>query len=108
MKLLIAIIQPENSKKLKQKLLSKRIYLTQIPGQGGFLNKKTDILLIGVENADLDKVLPMFKECCPSKTETISPESFPWLGTGPGDLNVPAKTTSLKIGGATVFVMDVE
>ncbi len=106
MKLLVIITYKENTKKLKEELVSGNFSLTKLQSQGGFLEKKNTTFLVGVENDKVDDVLEVVKRCCKTREKAISPPAY--MSTSmEGGLN-PSEMTKIKVGGATVFVMDVE
>jgi len=106
MKLLVIITSKKNTKKLKSELVAGQFSLTRISSEGGFLEKKNTTFLVGVDEDKVDKALEVVKNNCQTKEETITAPSVMSTGMESG-LN-PEGTTKIKIGGATVFVVDVD
>lgn len=102
MKLIIAIIQDEDSDKLIERLTEESISSTKLPSTGGFLREGNTTLLIGTEQ--VDRVVQILKEECKSRTKiTATPMTTGWITSvySPQAIEIP-------IGGATIFVVDVE
>lgn len=103
MKLVFAIVQNDDSKRLIKALTQNNISSTRISSVGGFLNGGNTTLMIGVEKDRLDFALDIIK----SKSSTrkgymVIPSSVPGLADS---LSAPVQVT---LGGATVFIVDVE
>jgi uncharacterized protein YaaQ len=103
-KLVIAVVQDKDSQKLSGKLIQKGFGATKLASTGGFLKSGNTTFLIGVEEERVEEVLQVIKETCKSREQTITPMSN--LGST-GETFVPYPV-SVQVGGATVFVVDVE
>jgi len=106
MKLIFAVIRDKDTNDAVEQLNRARIGVTKLASTGGFLRDGNTTLMIGVEDERLDEVMEILQYSCAKRTETevVAPH-----GTG----GVPAWSigyTPLKVevGGATVFVLDVE
>lgn len=104
MKLLIAIIHPEDASNLISELNENKFPATEIETKGSFLKTKNVTIFLGVEDKKVDDVLKIIRKNCKSRTEYISPA--PSL-TEPGEFIMPT-SVKVKIGGATVFILPVE
>ena len=102
MKLLFAIIQDDDVRPLTRALVEKEISVTRISTTGGFLRGGNSTLMIGVEKDRLQDALDIIKAKSRRKTVTLSPTGVPG-GSDNHSLSMP-----VVIGGATVFVVDVE
>jgi uncharacterized protein YaaQ len=71
---------------------------------GGFLREGNSTILIGVEDEQMDAVLSIIRENCQSRKQFVNP--LPPI-MEPGELYMPAPV-EIEVGGATVFVLDVE
>ena len=60
-------------------------------------------VLVGVEDERVDEVIEIFKNCCSRRTQMISTIP-PFLGEG----FISAAPVEVTIGGATLFVVDVD
>lgn len=106
MKLLVIIIQKEDSKKLEQALISQKFQLTRFEGLGGFLQKKNATYIIGTKDEKVSNILDLVKNNCKSKEEVVSPPVAQALGLG--EVVPQAGATKIKIGGAIVFILPCE
>lgn len=102
MKLLIAIINSDDAHKVMNEITKAGFYATKLTTTGGFLRTGNLTLLMGVEDEKVDEVLELLRENS-RKREEITPV-IPGYDTGVMNA-IPVKIT---VGGATVFVLDVE
>ncbi|MDY4254550.1 MAG: cyclic-di-AMP receptor [Oscillospiraceae bacterium] len=103
MKLVIAIVNKEDSSALVQKLNKSGFMSTKLSTTGGFLRAGNVTLLIGAADERVDEIIGIITDCCSKHTQIINSASV---------LNAEQYFTSLPVevtvGGATVFVVDVE
>jgi uncharacterized protein YaaQ len=104
MKLVIAIVHPEDAGALVDALTDKEYRVTRLHSQGGFLKQNHGTILIGVEEAQVEDVLATIRETCHARTQHISP--MPPI-MEPGEFYMPYPV-EVEVGGATVFVVPVE
>ncbi|MDR1464387.1 MAG: cyclic-di-AMP receptor [Oscillospiraceae bacterium] len=102
MKLLIAIIHQEDSPAVLDELSAQGVSFTRLPTTGGFLRAGNDTLLLGVEDTAVEEVLALLARFCRQRQQFVDVGAAPILGTL---LHAPVEVT---VGGATVFVLDVE
>ena len=102
MKLLIAIINSDDSHNVIGEITKAGFYATKLSTTGGFLRTGNLTLLMGVDDDKVDEVLDILRENC-RKREEITPV-IPSYDTGVMNA-IPVKIT---VGGATVFVLDVD
>ena len=101
--LVVAIVQHEDAKGAVEAMTQGRFRVTQLATSGGFLRKGNVTLLVGVERARLSEVLRVLGSVCETRTEHVMPlhvEAMP--GT------ILFSPMAVQVGGATVFVMDVQ
>lgn len=103
MKLVIGIINNDDAGELLSEITRASFQATKLSTSGGFLKMGNVTVLVGVEDEKLDEVLEIFKKCCSRRKQMIS--AAPAL-LGDGFIN--AGPVEVTIGGATVFVVDVE
>ncbi|NLL80791.1 MAG: hypothetical protein GX231_00625 [Tissierellia bacterium] len=103
MKLIVAIVQDQDSPSLVQELTDKEYRVTKLASTGGFLKAGNTTLLIGVEDDGVDEVTQIIEKNC--KTRDITTSLLPV--TAPGDTFMPYPMV-VKVGGASVFIIDVE
>jgi len=104
MKLVIAVVQDKDSSKLSNALVKNGHRATKLASTGGFLKSGNTTFLIGVEQAKVDDVLALIRESCQSREQTV-PAMNPVGGTVESFVPFPV---TVQVGGATVFVVDVE
>lgn len=103
MKLIIAIVQDEDAPGLVEDLTEKEYRVTKLASTGGFLKSGNTTLLIGVEDDRVKEVLKIIEDTCKTREITTSLMTV----TMPGDTYIPYPL-EVKIGGATIFILDVE
>lgn len=102
MKLIFAIVQNDDSRRLIKELNRSSIYVTRISSSGGFLHGGNSTLMIGIEADKLEDALGIIKANSRTRKEfMVVPPSMPLYAD-----NSPAPV-EVTIGGATVFVLDV-
>ena len=104
MKLIIAIVQDEDSSRLINSLMTEGYRVTKLATTGGFLRAGNTTLLVGVEDDLLDKALAVIEKVCKSRKQ-VATAPTPVSGTTGLYVPFPVEVT---VGGATIFVMDVE
>lgn len=105
MKLIIAIVQDEDASRLVSKLMSEGFGATKLATTGGFLRSGNTTLLTGVEDDKMDAALSIIESTCKSRKQ-MAPVHAPISGTA--GMYVPAYPVQVTVGGAIVFVLDVE
>jgi uncharacterized protein YaaQ len=103
MKLLFAFVQNEDVKSLTRALIKCDINVTRISSSGGFLSSGNSTLLIGVEEAELQNTLDIIKKHSHKRGTAMAAQTIPSMQ----GITTPLPI-SVTIGGATVFVVDVE
>ena len=102
MKLLIAVINSDDSHIVLDEITKAGFYATKLSTTGGFLRAGNLTLLMGVEDEKVDELLEILKTNC-RKREELTP-GVPTYSSGLVNA-IPVKIT---VGGATVFVLDVD
>ena len=103
MKLIFAIVQNDDAKKLTRALIQERISVTRISSTGGFLHSGNTTLMIGIDAERVQQTLDIIKEKSSTRREYVVNPS-----TLPGYIDISPMPTQITIGGATVFVLDIE
>lgn len=103
MKLVVAIVQDYDVNQLLTSITQSGLRATRIGSTGGFLRVGNTTLLIGVEDHQVSRVLRIIHGSCRERTETVQPEII-------GDIHewYPPELVEVVVGGATVFVLNVE
>ncbi|MCX6017404.1 MAG: cyclic-di-AMP receptor [Chloroflexi bacterium] len=101
MKMILAIVQADDAAKVTAALIEGGHRVTRVATEGGWLRKENSTLLLGIEDDKIDDVMKILKGTARRRTSYISvPREVP------GALN--AQVIDVEIGGATVFVLNVE
>lgn len=104
MKIILAVVQDEDAHRLTTKLMEEGFSVTKMATTGGFLKSGNTTLLTGVQKDKVDDVMEIIKGVCKSRKQiTTSPS--PMAGAAGVYVPYPVEVT---VGGATVFVIDVE
>ena len=103
MKLLFAVIQNEDNKSLTRSLIEHEISVTRISSTGGFLRGGNTTLMIGVPEEKLSIALDTIRAHS-SRRQVVS---VPAAGI-PHNVDSVAMPMTVTVGGATVFIVDVE
>jgi uncharacterized protein YaaQ len=104
MKLVIAVIQDKDSQRLAQNLVKEGIRATKLASTGGFLHAGNTTFMIGTTEDKVPQVLEIIKASCRSREQVVTPMS-PMGSQLESYVPYPV---SVQVGGATVFVLDVE
>jgi uncharacterized protein YaaQ len=104
MKLVVAVIHDRDQRRTSDGLLRAGFKFTKVASTGGFLREGNLTLLIGAEDDEVDTLVEVVRESCKTREQFVNvlpPEATP-VGTF---LTSPVR---VQVGGAIVFVMDVE
>ncbi len=104
MKLIVAVVQDKDAARFLGELVKKGFRATKLASTGGFLREGNTTVLVGVEDDQVDAVLDVVKTTCRSREQLVTPLTS---SGGAVDAYVPYPI-EVVVGGATVFVMDVE
>lgn len=104
MKMVIAIVQDKDVGKLLQRVTKEGLSATRLSSSGGFLRSGNTTLLLGVEDEQLDALISIIRTTCHQREEMLT-QAQPIMG--PVDAHIPFPI-EVPVGGATVFVLDVE
>ena len=103
MKLIVAVINKEDSSDLIRQLNKANFMSTKLATTGGFLRAGNITLLIGTEEERVDECLDIMRKCCSQHKQLINPASLNYA-----DQMFSPSPVSVTIGGATVFVLDID
>ena len=102
MKLILAIVNNDDSARASSALTDAGFWVTRLATTGGFLMVGNTTFLIGTDDEGSKKVIDILKQHCTTRKQvTASTASF---GMGMGHMSIPEE---VKVGGATIFVLDV-
>lgn len=104
MKLIIAIVQDDDAGDLIDIITDAGYRVTKLATTGGFLKSGNTTLMIGVDEDKLDNVLSVIEEACKTRKQIVTSPSPVAGSTG---VYVPYPI-EVEVGGATIFVVDVD
>lgn len=102
MKMIIAIVNNDDSSSVVRALTKAGFYSTKLATTGGFLMAGNTTLLIGVDDKDVDAAIEVITAHSKKRKQTMP------TATGYGMNMYSAMPVEVTVGGATVFVIDVE
>ncbi len=104
MKLIIAVVQDKDQRKVTDALLERGFQFTNIATTGGLLREGNVTFLIGVDEEQVDDVVEVLRAHSKTREQLVNvfPPTIEPIGTC-----IPSPVKVL-VGGATVFVLDVE
>ena len=102
MKLVTAIVNKEDAKQVCNHLIQEGFSVTRLSTTGGFLMAGNMTLMIGTEDERVDECIACISKCCKQRTEIVPGTASIGLGL---ESAMPIEVT---VGGATVFVTNVE
>lgn len=100
MKLIYAIVRSSDSGLVTEALNKKGFYVTKLASTGGFLREGNTTLMIVTEEDKIDNVIDTVKKECGPRQQIIS--------NPVGTAEYAAMNAVVNVGGATIFVTDVE
>lgn len=104
LKLIVIIASDTDADKLIKRLVGQGYPATKISSTGGFLRKGNATILSGVEADEVDQIIAIVRQECYARTEYVPVQALPFFGEG----SVLAEPIEVRVGGAIVFVVDVE
>ena len=100
MKLILAIVSNDDSSKVSSALTKNHFSVTKLATTGGFLLSGNTTFLIGTQDEKVDEVITIIADHSKKRKQMV-----------PSSYGVGMYTTypvEVQVGGATIFVMDVE
>lgn len=104
MKLVIAIVQDDDTSNVVSRLTKEGFRVTKLATTGGFLRAGNTTLLVGVDAEQVEKVIGIIKDLCETRKQVIT-STPPVAGTSGVYMPYPIE---VSVGGATIFVLDVD
>ena len=104
-KLILAVLQGDDYADTVDELNRSGFFATVLSSTGGFLNKRSMTLMIGVEEQRVQAVLDILKQCAGRRQQmTYSDLSMSAGGPNP---SIPMMPVQMNVGGVVVFVVDL-
>lgn len=101
MKLILAIINNDDAYTVNTSLSKAGFFVTKISSTGGFLMSGNSTFLIGVNDSDVDACIDVIARYSKKRTQPMPVD----LTYSPAVMPTTGKVT---VGGATIFVLNVE
>jgi uncharacterized protein YaaQ len=101
-KLILAIVSNTDANKIQSNLNEESLFNTRLSTKGGFLRETNTTFIIGLNENKIEKALSIIKKYSKTKTQLI-PSHI--LNEFDAYYSLPSE---VSVGGATVFVLDVE
>ncbi|AZK43718.1 MULTISPECIES: cyclic-di-AMP receptor [Erysipelothrix] len=102
MKLVLAIVSNDDSTVVSNALNKENYQVTRLATTGGFLRAGNTTLIIGVDDDRVEGCLEIIGNECSKRTEVVPSTASYDIG------RYASFPVEVQVGGATVFVMDVE
>jgi len=100
-RLIVAMIQEEDAENAVQALTKLGFVVTRLPSRGGFLKRRNVTLMVGMPSGMEEAAVRALKNSCKQRVEFVN-NMLPVSA-----LPLPAPV-EIKVGGATMFVFEVE
>ncbi len=105
-KLVLAVLQGEDYAGTVDELNRSGFSATILSSTGGFLKKKSVTIMIGVDAAKLERVMDILRRCAGNRQQLAY--SSMNLHSGTSGPVLPMMPVQIQVGGAVVFVLDLE
>lgn len=103
MKLLLVVVQDSDVNILMDELVEKQYRVTKLSSSGGFLRNGNTTIFMGVEDKQVDDVMRIIEANSKKRTTTTAMVNPSMQGS-----MFQTYPVEIEVGGATVFVLDVE
>ena len=100
MKLLMVIVNNDDSSTVQKALATNGYFATKLASTGGFLMSGNTTFIIGVADEMVDKVLEIIGTYSKKRQEILPANEV--MGS------YPSSSIEITVGGATIFVLNVE
>lgn len=99
MKLVVAIVHEQDTTRAIEVLGGRGFGVTRLSSEGGFLQRRNSLLLLGVDDNLVEEVISTLRSVCKPRHEQ--------LGKGAGDGSAGEADVEVEVGRATVFVLEL-
>jgi uncharacterized protein YaaQ len=104
-RLVLAIVQICDVKRLVQRLVSEGFGATRLDAYGGFLRKESSLVIVATTNDGLPRVRAAARELCPRRVEILPPTAHDGtLGLALAEYG-PER---VEVGGAVLLIVPIE
>ena len=102
MKLILAIVSNDDSSMVSSALTKNGVYATKLATTGGFLKAGNTTFIVGVPDEKVDKVIEIISQQSSRRTQLVPNTTSMDVGM------YTSFPVSVTVGGATIFVLDVD
>ncbi|MGL5541057.1 MAG: cyclic-di-AMP receptor [Erysipelotrichaceae bacterium] len=102
MKLILAIISKDDSHEVTNVLTKAEYQVTKLASTGGFLRNGNTTLLVGCDDEKVEEAIKLIGDNAQSRMEVVS------TATSYDMSNLITFPIEVKVGGATIFVINVD
>lgn len=102
MKLIMAIVSGDDSSKVSRALTKSNFSVTKLATTGGFLMAGNTTFLVGTEDDKVDEVIEVLRTNCKTRKQMVPTSASYGVGM------FSSMPVEVQVGGATVFIIDVE
>lgn len=106
MKLVFAIVNSEDDHLVIKHLNKEKFSVTKMASTGGFLRVGNTTLLVGTSEENVERVIEIIREHSKRRKQFLVNSEQPYMASlAPSPVT---QTNEIEVGGATIFVVDVE
>ncbi len=102
MKMVLGILNNDDAPAAMQALTKAGFFITKLSTTGGFLRAGNVTILVGVEDEKVQAVIDIIHEHAHSRSQLMPTTSEAGVGF------FPTMPVQVRVGGATIFVLDVD
>ena len=102
MKLILAIVSNDDAPAVSTALTKNNFYITRLATTGGFLRAGNTTIIVGTEDEKVDRVIELIGSEAKRRTEIVPSIASYDIG------RYASFPVEVQIGGATIFVLDVD
>ena len=102
MKMILGILNNDDAPVVIQHLNKSGFFVTRLSTSGGFLRASNVTILVGVDDDKVQKVIDIIHQYSRSRKQLMPTTSESGIGF------FPTMPVEVQVGGATIFVMNVE
>lgn len=107
MKLILCVVSNDDSTAVQAALTSEGFFTTKLSSTGGFLKAGNTTFLIGADDRDVDRIIEVAGKYS-KKRKTMMPNTIPSALYSGATVNTGTAPIEITVGGATVFVLNIE
>lgn len=102
MKLIMAIVSGDDSSKVARALTKSNFSVTKLATTGGFLMSGNTTFLVGTEEEKVEEVIDILRKNSKTRKQMVPTSASYGVGM------FSSMPIEVQVGGATVFILDVE